>query len=176
MRKSRDFTIPSLDEQIVMAVGLSISPILSRGPGSKKSYSEISMGAPCISEFFARGCSPVIPPLCKGRQSGVESLKYLEAWMFSPTAFSRRSYLPSTIALCVPPSATFSFKGGGLKNDQPRFSPMLLSEEKKRGQRSTVAFGSLLHHCKQGIGLWIAHVAPYHNIDRFSWGFIIGCI
>ena len=73
----------------------------------------------------------MIPPLCKGRQGGVESLKYLEALMFPLTDFTRRGYLPSAIAWCVPQGATFSFKGGGLKNDQLRFLPMPMSDEPK---------------------------------------------
>jgi hypothetical protein len=62
--------------------------------GFIKNSSEFSVGAACISEFFARGCYLVIPPLCKGRQGGVESLKYLEPLMFPLADFRRRGYLP----------------------------------------------------------------------------------
>jgi hypothetical protein len=74
---------------------------------------------PLPSELFAKGCYLVIPPLSKGRLGGVEPTIYLEALMFSATTSRGRHYLPSAP----------HYKGGEIKNDQPRFSSMLLSKQ-----------------------------------------------
>jgi len=76
---------------------------------------------PWTTEFYVRGRHLVIPPLCKGRRGGVESLTYQKALMFSATVPSQRGYLPS-----APP-----YKGGGLKDDHPCYFPILMGGEPK---------------------------------------------